>query len=81
MLEEFIALNNRVLERFTPEVCKNISIHTRPGGDCDATQSADVDYDELLPSMFEMNAGYFLIQLASEPDEENVYKLLARRTP
>ena len=76
MLGEFIDLNNRVLDRFTPEERKNIGIHTCPGGDCDSTHSADVDYAELLPSMFKMNAGYFLIQLASEPDKERVYKLI-----
>jgi hypothetical protein len=36
--------------------------------------SYDVDYHELLPSMFQMNAGYFLIQLVSEKDKEKVYK-------
>ena len=76
MLSEFIDLNNRVLDRFTAEERKNIGIHTCPGGDCDSTHSADVDYAELLPSMFQMNAGYFLIQLASEPDKERVYKLI-----
>ena len=76
MLSEFIDLNNRVLDRFSPEERKNIGIHTCPGGDCDSTHSADVDYAELLPSMFQMNAGYFLIQLASEPDKERVYKLI-----
>jgi len=80
MLEQFIALNNRVLDRFTPEERVNIGIHTCPGGDCDATHSADVDYAELLPSMFKMNAGYFLIQLASEPDKERVYKLLGEHS-
>lgn len=30
--------------------------------------------DRLLPSMFQMNAGYFLIQLASEKDKEKVCK-------
>lgn len=75
MLEEFVALNNRVIDRFTPEERKNIGIHTCPGGDCDSTHSADVDYAEMLPSMFKMNAGYFLIQLASEADKERVYKL------
>jgi methionine synthase II (cobalamin-independent) len=78
MLGHFIELNNRVLDRFTPEERKNIGIHTCPGGDCDATHSADVDYAELLPSMFKMNAGYFLIQLASEKDKEHVYKLIGR---
>ena len=75
MLEQFAALNDRVLDRFSPAERKNIGIHTCPGGDCDSTHSADVDYAELLPSMFKMNAGYFLIQLASEKDKERVYKL------
>ncbi len=80
MLASFIALNNRVLDRFTAEERANIGIHTCPGGDCDATHSADVDYAELLPSMFKMNAGYFLIQLASEPDKERVYKLIGEHS-
>jgi len=76
LLQTFIDLNNRVIDRFTPEERKNIGIHTCPGGDCDSVHSADVDYAELLPSMFQMNAGYFLIQLASEADKERVYKLI-----
>ncbi len=75
MLAEFVELNNRVIDRFTPGERRNIGIHTCPGGDCDATHSADVDYADLLPSMFKMNAGYFLMQLASEKDKERVYKL------
>ena len=75
MLKQFVALNNRVLDRFSAAERKNIGLHTCPGGDCDSTHSADVDYAELLPSMFKMNAGYFLIQLASEKDKERVYKL------
>ncbi len=50
-LKQFVDLNNRVFARFTAEERKNIGIHTCPGGDCDATHSADVDYAELLPSM------------------------------
>jgi methionine synthase II (cobalamin-independent) len=80
MLAHFIELNNRVLDRFSPEERKNIGIHTCPGGDCDATHSADVDYADLLPSMFKMNAGYFLIQLASEKDKEYVYKLIGEHS-
>ena len=78
MLGHFIELNNRVLDRFSAEERKNIGIHTCPGGDCDSTHSADVDYAELLPSMFKMNAGYFLMQLASEPDKERVYQLIGQ---
>jgi methionine synthase II (cobalamin-independent) len=80
MLAGFIELNNRVIDRFSAEERKNIGIHTCPGGDCDSTHSADVDYADLLPSMFKMNAGYFLIQLASEKDKERVYKLIGEHS-
>jgi methionine synthase II (cobalamin-independent) len=76
MLPHFIELNNRVLERFTPEERARIGIHTCPGGDRDSVHSADVDYNDLLPSMFELNAGYFLIQLASERDRDRVYEII-----
>ena len=80
MLEEFIELNNRVIDRFTAEERGNIGVHTCPGGDCDSTHSADVDYAELLPSMFRLNAGYFLMQLASERDRERIYDLCGRHS-
>jgi len=79
MLPFFIELNNRVIDRFSPEERECIGIHTCPGGDRDAVHSADVDYNDLLPSMFKMNAGYFLIQLASERDKERVYKSIAKQ--
>jgi methionine synthase II (cobalamin-independent) len=75
MLNHFIELNNRVIDRFSAAERINIGIHTCPGGDCDSTHSADVDYADLLPTLFKMNAGYFLIQVASEKDRERVYKL------
>ena len=80
MLGQFIELNNRVIDRFSADERKNIGVHTCPGGDCDATHSADVDYAELLPSMFKMNAGYFLMQLSSERDRERVYKLVGEHS-
>ncbi|KAI5919062.1 hypothetical protein F4810DRAFT_689440 [Camillea tinctor] len=74
MLRTFVELNNRMLARFSAAERRNIGIHTCPGGDCDSTHSADVDYSELLPTLFQMNAGYFLIQCASEKDKEKVYR-------
>ena len=65
-------------DRFTPEERNNIGIHTCPGGDCDSIHSADVDYHALLPSLFRMNAGYFLIQLASEQNKTRVYEEIGR---
>ncbi|MQA81235.1 MAG: hypothetical protein GEV10_22580 [Streptosporangiales bacterium] len=76
LLPHFIELNNRVIDRFTPEERSRIGIHTCPGGDRDSVHSADVDYNDLLPSMFSMNAGYFLMQLSSERDRERVYKIV-----
>ncbi len=80
MLQQFIELNNRVIDRFSAEERVNIGVHTCPGGDMDSVHSADVDYAELLPSMFAMNAGYFLMQLASEKDKERVYRLVGEHS-
>ena len=77
MLGHFIELNNRVFARFTADERKNIGVHTCPGGDCDSVHSADVPYNSLLPSLFKINAGYFLIQLKSERNQEQVYKDIA----
>jgi methionine synthase II (cobalamin-independent) len=76
MLPHFIDLDNRVLARFTADERKSIGVHTCPGGDRDSVHSADVDYNDLLPSMFGLNAGYFLIQLASERDKDRVYRII-----
>ena len=75
MLGDFIELNNRVLDRFEAGERKNIGIHTCPGGDMDSVHSKDVPYEKLLTRMFDLNAGYFLIQCASEDDKEKVYEL------
>jgi methionine synthase II (cobalamin-independent) len=80
MLPHFIELNNRVLDRFTAEERSRIGVHTCPGGDRDSVHSADVPYSDLLPSMFKMNAGYFLIQLSSERDKDPVYKLIGENS-
>jgi len=72
LLREFVALNNRVLDRFSDEERQRIGIHTCPGGDKHATHSAGVDYAELLPLLFEMDAGRFYMQFASEEDPDRV---------
>jgi hypothetical protein len=78
MLPHFIELNNQVLNRFTADERSRIGVHTCPGGDRDSVHSADVDYNDLLPSMFQINAGYFLIQLASERDRDRVYGIIGK---
>ncbi|WP_347989403.1 cobalamin-independent methionine synthase II family protein [Methylomonas sp. AM2-LC] len=72
LLNQFITLNNQVLSHFTAIERQQIGIHSCPGGDHDSTHSADVDYAGLLPSLFQLNAGNFYLQLASEPEPETV---------
>jgi 5-methyltetrahydropteroyltriglutamate--homocysteine methyltransferase len=76
LLRRFIALNNQVLHRFTPEERSRIGVHSCPGGDRDSTHSASVDYAELLPALFSLAAGRFYLQLASEPDRKYVLRLI-----
>jgi 5-methyltetrahydropteroyltriglutamate--homocysteine methyltransferase len=76
LLNSFIGLNNLALSRFTPEERQRIGIHTCPGGDRDSTHSADVDYADLLPSLFELRAGNFYIALAGEKDRGRVLKMI-----
>jgi len=64
------------LERFTPAERQRIGVHTCPGGDQDSTHSADVDYGQLLPSLFEFKVGNFYIQLASEKDRRRVLGII-----
>jgi 5-methyltetrahydropteroyltriglutamate--homocysteine methyltransferase len=78
LLRSFVELNNRVLERFTPEERRRIGVHVCPGGDQDSTHSADVDYSGLLPELFQMNAGRFYLQMASEPDKKRVLRLISQ---
>jgi 5-methyltetrahydropteroyltriglutamate--homocysteine methyltransferase len=76
-LRTLIDLNNRVLDRFSAAERTRIGVHTCPGGDQDSTHSADVDYAELLPSLFELKAGNFYIQLASESDRARVLRIIS----
>jgi 5-methyltetrahydropteroyltriglutamate--homocysteine methyltransferase len=77
LLKDFVDLNNRVLDRFSVAERQRIGVHTCPGGDQDSTHSADVDYAELLPTLFELKAGNFYIQLASERDRARVLRNIA----
>jgi 5-methyltetrahydropteroyltriglutamate--homocysteine methyltransferase len=76
LLNSFIGLNNLALSRFSAEDRKRIGVHTCPGGDLDSTHSAEVDYADLLPSLFELRAGNFYIALAGEKDRERVLKII-----
>jgi len=76
LLHRFIDLNNLALSRFSAQERERIGIHTCPGGDRDSTHSADVDYADLLPSLFQLKAGNFYIALAGEPDRRRVLGII-----
>jgi 5-methyltetrahydropteroyltriglutamate--homocysteine methyltransferase len=76
LLRQFIALNNQVLSRFSPEEQRRIGVHTCPGGDQDSTHSADVDYADLLPDLFRLDVGNFYLQMASETDRRRVLGII-----
>lgn len=65
-----------MVDRFTPEERVNIGVHTCAGSDADSNHSAEVPYNNLLPALFSINAGYFTIQAACEPDKEATYKMI-----
>jgi 5-methyltetrahydropteroyltriglutamate--homocysteine methyltransferase len=76
LVDSFIDLINLALSRFSPEERRRIGVHTCPGGDLHATHSADVDYADLLPRLFELKVGNFYIALACEQDRRRVLKII-----
>jgi 5-methyltetrahydropteroyltriglutamate--homocysteine methyltransferase len=76
LLKSFVAINNRVLDGFTAVERQRIGVHTCPGGDHDSTHSADVDYADLLPDLFQLKVGNFYIELAGERDRAHVLRII-----
>jgi 5-methyltetrahydropteroyltriglutamate--homocysteine methyltransferase len=78
LLHSFIDLNNLALARFSDAERRRIGVHTCPGSDRDSKHSGDVDYAELLPSLFELTVGNFYVALAGEPDRERALAMIRR---
>ena len=78
MLHDFIDLNNLALSRFSDEERQRLGVHTCPGSDRDSTHSAEVDYAELLPSLFELTVRNFYVALAGEQDRVRVLKIIRK---
>jgi 5-methyltetrahydropteroyltriglutamate--homocysteine methyltransferase len=76
LLSSFIDLNNLALSRFSSAERQLLGVHTCPGGDRDSTHSADVDYAELLPSLFQLQVGNFYIALAGERNRRRVLEII-----
>ncbi len=76
LLSRFIELNNLALARFSSDEINSLGVHTCPGSDCDSTHSGDVDYADLLPSLFQLKVGNFYVSLAGEKDRARVLKII-----
>lgn len=76
LLHSFIDLNNLALSRFSSADRARIGIHTCAGSDRDSTHSADVDYNELLPSLFQLKACSFYIALAGESNPTQILRTI-----
>jgi 5-methyltetrahydropteroyltriglutamate--homocysteine methyltransferase len=78
LLGGFMDLNELALGRLSESERARVGVHTCPGGDRDSTHSADVDYAELLPSLFQLSLGSFYVALAGEPDRIRVLELIRK---
>ncbi len=76
LLHSFIDLNNLALARFSDAERQRLGVHTCPGSDRDSTHSGEVDYAELLPSLFQLKVGNFYVALAGEQDRVRVLKII-----
>ncbi len=76
LLHSFIDLNNLPLSRFSAEERQRIGVHTCPGSDRDSTHSGDVDYAQLLPSLFELKVRNFYVAIAGEQEPIRVLKII-----
>jgi 5-methyltetrahydropteroyltriglutamate--homocysteine methyltransferase len=79
LLGRFVELNNLALARFSGAERRQLGVHTCPGGDRDSTHSAEVDYADLLPTLFTLDVANFYVALAAEPDHEYVLRLIRSR--
>lgn len=72
LLQQFLDLNERVFQAFSPEERQHkLGIHVCPGADADSTHSADVEYGSLLvPLLRTLSCGRFYLQMKSEADPD-----------
>lgn len=65
-------LINRVMERFSARERMHLGVHTCAPPDHGTGRTVGPSYADLVPDVLRIDAGYFLLQLAGEPDRESV---------
>ena len=78
LMASFVDLNNLALDGFSDADRARLGVHTCPGADLDSTHSADTDYADLIPMLFQLEVTNFYVALARESDPEHVLHLIAK---
>lgn len=76
LLSNMVDLINQGLQPFSDEERTRIGVHTCPGADQDTTHSAEVDYKDLLPTLFRINVGKFFVAMVVEEDPEKALRII-----
>lgn len=80
LLASFVHLNNLALGRFSAAERALIGLHVSPLGmrpvAAHGAAPGQLDYADLLPSLFEIRAGNFYIAMAGQPDPERVLRIV-----
>ncbi|CAF0984637.1 unnamed protein product [Adineta ricciae] len=66
LLQEFVQINNRLLNRFESNLRHRLGVHVCAGCDKGCYHSIDVNYLLLLPEIFDLKVGNFFLQFSSE---------------
>lgn len=75
LLASFVHLNNMALDRLSAAERALVGVHVSAAGIRAPGGAADIDYAELLPTLFEIRAGSFYIAMAGQPDPERVLRI------
>lgn len=65
-------------EKVEPKAVARPPVPDCPRTDCESTHSADVDYAEFLPCLFQLRAGNFYIAHADEVEPIRVFKIIGQ---
>ncbi|KAM9956092.1 hypothetical protein ACTFIW_005948 [Dictyostelium discoideum] len=77
LFQSLLDVINKVLSRFSNDELANIGIHTCRGGDQGSPHSDMVDLAEMIPKLLTLKCSRFYIELASEPNKDQIIQRVA----
>ncbi|CAF1277972.1 unnamed protein product, partial [Adineta ricciae] len=76
LLRDFVQLNNQVLDRFAFREQHRLGVHICSGDDGDCCSSYEINYLDILPSLFQLHVVNFYLRIASEPNRQRVFECI-----